>query len=308
MEHRCYRLTFGRVHFGTGALDTSAPVVLADTLFSALAQAALAQGGEDSLRELVDDAQAGRLALSDTLPWVSDEPFVPKPVVMTEAAAGDTGTAQAKRAKAISHVPLSVLADWLRGCADLDGIAELLGGLGVADAVGKAAVRTGGDAEPFRVGTFSFGSGAGLWLIAEGDTGPLDRLEDLLDAVGLTGIGGDRSSGLGRFTWAKIGLPVNLACWLNGSAERYVALSVCLPGESESDEGLLEDSSYLLVRRGGFIASAAYADTPQRKRDLYKFAAGSVFARRFAGDVFDVSNGGSHPVFSYAKPVWMGLP
>ena len=41
---------------------------------------------------------------------------------------------------------------------------------------------------------------------------------------------------------------------------------------------------------------------------MYVFAAGSCFKNEFEGDIYDVTNGGSHPVYRYAKPLFMGVP
>ena len=70
----------------------------------------------------------------------------------------------------------------------------------------------------------------------------------------------------------------------------------------------LAGATYRLVRRGGFVASATYAGSPLRKRDIYKLAAGSVFTTAFDGVLADVANGGAHPVYSYAKPIFLRLP
>ena len=47
------------------------------------------------------------------------------------------------------------------------------------------------------------------------------------------------------------------------------------------------------------------AKEARRKRDFHVFAAGSCFANQFLGDIFDVSTGGAHPVYRYAKPLFM---
>jgi CRISPR-associated protein Csm4 len=86
-----------------------------------------------------------------------------------------------------------------------------------------------------------------------------------------------------------------------------MTLSVCLPANDELNDALLDGASYLLLRRGGFVYSETYAAEPLRKRDFYKFSAGSLFEHPFSGDVFDVSNGAGHPVYSYAKPLFIGV-
>ena len=91
---------------------------------------------------------------------------------------------------------------------------------------------------------------------------------------------------------------------LTSQAGPCMALSVCLDGEDGLEQSL-EGACYLLRKRSGFVASDTYAPEQRRKRDLYVFIAGSCFRRRFSGDVYDVGNGGAHPVYRYAASMWM---
>ena len=67
-------------------------------------------------------------------------------------------------------------------------------------------------------------------------------------------------------------------------------LSVALPADDEL-ENALENASYLLEKRSGFVASSDYAEEWRKKKDLYVFTAGSCFVNCFAGDIYDVSEG-----------------
>lgn len=87
---------------------------------------------------------------------------------------------------------------------------------------------------------------------------------------------------------------------------RSMLLSTALPKNGEL-EAALDGATYLLERRSGFVASDRYADEWRKKRDLYVFASGSCFVNRFNGDVIDVSDGGRHSVYRYAKPVFIGI-
>ena len=88
---------------------------------------------------------------------------------------------------------------------------------------------------------------------------------------------------------------------------RLMLLATSLPGHDELSQAL-EGATYRLIKRSGFVASHTYFDTPRRKRDIYKFASGSILSEPFAGVIADVGNGGSHLVFSYAKPMFLSLP
>ena len=83
-------------------------------------------------------------------------------------------------------------------------------------------------------------------------------------------------------------------------------LSVALPADEEL-ENAMENASYLLEKRSGFVASSDYAEEWRKKKNLYVFTAGSCFCKLFCRKrSTDVSEGGKHPVYRYAKPIFMG--
>lgn len=170
----------------------------------------------------------------------------------------------------------------------------------------SAAVRGMEETMPYRVGIFHFKPKSGLYMIL-GYDGQEDAalVEECLEALSFSGIGGKRASGLGRYVLQSSPLPENLRKCLGAAGSSLsMTLSVCLPREDEMELSL-ERASYLLVKRSGFVASETYAREQLRKRDLYVMQAGSCFHNQFEGDVYDVSDGGSHPVYRYAKPLFM---
>lgn len=170
-----------------------------------------------------------------------------------------------------------------------------------------AAVRTGEETLPYRVGTFYYGEGCGLYIIAAYQSeNEKCLMEKLLTALSYTGIGGKKSGGLGKFQYDEKQIPGKLLESLQKKSDRYMLLSVALPADDEL-ENALENASYLLEKRSGFVASSNYAEEWRKKRDLYVFTAGSCFVNCFAGDIYDVSEGGKHPVYRYAKPIFMGV-
>jgi len=91
------------------------------------------------------------------------------------------------------------------------------------------------------------------------------------------------------------------------SSELSLLLSIASPRESELNDALLAGASYRLMRRSGFIQSDTYSNRLLKKKDFYSFAAGSIFMKTFDGDVFDVGADGAHPVYRYAKAMWIGV-
>lgn len=85
-----------------------------------------------------------------------------------------------------------------------------------------------------------------------------------------------------------------------------MTLSCALPQDNELAFAL-DGAAYQIVKRSGFIDSVHYAKEQRKHRVLYVLAAGSCFRNKFDGDIYDISNGGNHPVYRYAKPLFLGV-
>lgn len=303
MADRIVKLSFtGPVHFGARRLSDGMYTCDAATLFSALYIEAMRAGCAD---ELLRAAKAGDLQLSDAFPYIGGELYIPKPMV--SSVRPDAGQAEAtdsrerKANKKLKHIPLSALDDFLVGSFDFIGALEQFE-LGTSFARTKVNLtrETSEDAEPYHVGAFSFNPGCGIYLVVRGsyDVAPL------FEQLGYSGIGGKRTSGYGRFT-ARVESAEGFR-FADTPSERAMLLSSGLPREDELTDELMAGAKYHLSRKGGFVQSAIHADTFRKKRDMWAFAPGSVFARGFEGDVFDVNaTPGSHPVYRYARAMWM---
>ncbi len=314
METKIVKLSFlGPVHFGKGRLTDSGISCDAATFFSALYIEALHEGLHEGLIEAV---RSDGLSLSDAFPYVGDTKYLPKPMVAPEVfdernrareARGDKPDSRERKAnKKLAYVSVARYADYLAG--NFDSIAELdqfrLGASSLQSKVNLTRAESD-DSEPYFVGSYRFNPGAGLYFIVRGGY----DLTPLLEQLSYAGLGGKRTSGYGRFVFSvengdkllKAACPQSAAG--TGAA---VLLASAAPREAELDDALLEGARYRLVRKGGFVQSVSHSDSPQKKRDMYLFAAGSTFVHKFEGDVFDVNaTPGSHPVYRYAKAMWM---
>ena len=79
-----------------------------------------------------------------------------------------------------------------------------------------------------------------------------------------------------------------------------------LPSDKDLDN-ILEEGWYKLIRRGGFIRTTSYSDRQLKKKAIYMFSAGSVFAQRFAGEILDLSHKGNHPIWRCANSLFLGV-
>ncbi|MBR1692151.1 MAG: type III-A CRISPR-associated RAMP protein Csm4 [Lachnospiraceae bacterium] len=304
MNYKAYRLYFPvGIHIGRGTLEESGFSFGADTLFSALCIEARRRN-KDDLEKLVSFVRDGQLLLSDALPYIGEHYYVPKPMLHIPSERDGIST-EKKAFKKLDYIPADKLERFLSGQLDAGRELNYFRNLGKEVSKTGASVRGEEQTVPYRVGMFQFSDHAGLYVIVgyEGEQ-ILNFLEELLTALSYSGIGGKRSSGMGRFELFPCRLHEKLERRLTADGNRYMTLSVSLPADGELEAAVC-GATYLLVKRSGFVASEEYADSLLRKRDLYVFRAGSCFAHTFQGDIFDVSSQGLHPVYRYAKPMFM---
>lgn len=307
MDYQAYRLKFkSPIHFGIRSLEDGSSTFCADTLFSALCQEALKMG-ESTLQEFCGYAREGILLLSDAFPYAGSTYYLPKPAMRIEA--GDTkgkGDSVIKKAyKKLKYIPMEDMDSYLAGTYDVLHAADI-SGLGEFEMKVSASIRGEEETVPYRIRNYYFYPGNGLYFIIGYETPQILHLaEELLQGLSYCGIGGRKASGNGRFTFSSENLPDAFLKRLKSNGSRYMSLSVSLPRDSELEEAL-QGAEYLMCKRSGFVDSDSYAPQQMRKKDLYAFQAGSCFSVRYEGDVYDVSaKGGSHPVYRYAKPVFM---
>lgn len=302
MQYSIYKLEFQTgVHFGTGMLNESAYTFQADQLFSALYIEALKMNCE---KELFDCVKNGKLLFSDAFPYFGQQYMIPKPMLYVEAKVKGISE-QKKKYKKIQFIPVEQLEDFLDGTMDLDG--EIFKGYGTYMQQSMVNVRNNEETLPYRVGTFYFSENCGLYIIVVYESESEKTLaENLLEGLSYTGIGGKKSVGLGKFNLLRGKMSKCMQEHLERDSNKKILLSVALPRDEEL-ECALNGASYQLSKRSGFVASSDYADEWRKKKELFVFVSGSCFEQLFEGDVYDVSDGGSHPVYRYAKSLFMGV-
>ncbi|MBR1477495.1 MAG: type III-A CRISPR-associated RAMP protein Csm4 [Lachnospiraceae bacterium] len=304
MYYKLLKLKFTKgVHFGNGSLEGAETAFNADTFFSAMCIEALSVNKEGA-ELLVSMVRENKLLLSDAFPYKDSILYIPKPIMHIERK-GNSGLSERKLIKKIRYVPLDDFDDYVAGCANLSSDEY-------AFEFGKYSVNTRAfvyseETQPYRVVSFSFYDSCGLYIVAGfGDEAVEEYIDELVEGLSYSGIGGKRSSGYGRFEYYKSKIPDKMLQRMEGEHSKYMSLSVSLPKNEELGKSI-ENAEYLMIRRGGFVASESYAKEFVKKRDIYAFKAGSCFGKRFEGDVFDVSVSGAHPVYRYLKPMFIGV-
>ena len=306
MKYILYKMKFNTsVHIGQKSLSDSSYSVCSDTFFSALCSEA-ARRGQEYLDELVDKARESHIKISDMFPYIEEKYMLPKPYITVDRKQESDSSVIRKAYKALKFVPMDDFDDYLKGDFDVQS-AVSMSKLGVPSLKISASVRNGeGETKPYEVGVFTFNPDCGLYFILGFEDETSENLVSMLmEQLSLSGIGGKRSSGYGRFSYEKKDPTPWLIDKLEETGTTLMTLNTSIPQDQEI-ESVLGGSHYSLIKRCGFVASGSYADSWQRKKDIIMFKAGSCFNNTYLGDVYDVStNAGRHPVYRYGKPFFM---
>lgn len=125
-----------------------------------------------------------------------------------------------------------------------------------------------------------FAPDSGLFLIADMDTSQLNRFRASLVFLGDTGIGADRSSGLGHFSIRE---ESDLQMAFPNKSDGAVTLSLFNPGNDDNLETLTRITAYGLTTRSGWITNSTLGRPPIRV-----FTEGSYFSGKPKGRVVEM--------------------
>ena len=318
------------VHFGDaaqgGGLNEAGLLCRADTLYSALCVEALRKS-EALLEEWIHKTQNGSIVISDLLPWYfrngQFEWYIPKPVLAVEPSENHSRETLAEARGLSTFRKQSKKRAFLRASEMglyMDDLVYHSSSLEEEPTFGSYAADThfnGRTAVPYTAGSFSFAKNAGLYLLLG-----LENIEDLkslhglLVWTGLSGIGGRRSSGMGKFEVAR---PIILqkemenedaAAFLDmledEASDAQMALSSFLPGMEEAKDAA--SGRGLWMKRSGFTWTEGM-EAPVKEKSIYMMASGSTFGKRLEGRIADVSTPAvGHPVYRYGKGFFLGVP
>lgn len=300
MTTKVFKLSFKTpVHFGKKRLSDGEMTITSDTLFSALFIEALQLDVKTNW--LLND-----LIISDTFPYENEIYYLPKPLIKIESK--EEGNHKAF--KKLKYVPVHHYNQYLNGELSAEDATDLndifnIGHFSLQTKVSLSAqeIDSSADSEPYSVGTFTFEPEAGLYFIAKGSEETLDNLKDIMTSLQYSGLGGKRNAGYGQFEYEMVNNQ-QLFKLLNQKGEYSILLSTAMAKEEEI-ESALKEARYILNKRSGFIQSTNYSEMLVKKSDFYSFSSGSVFKNIFNGDIFNVGHNGKHPIYRYAKPLWL---
>jgi CRISPR-associated protein Csm4 len=339
---KLFRLNFkgNPVHFGElgiGMEETS-DRIHSDTLFSAWISAYARLFGKDAVEELLQQFQAEtepQFRLSSTFIYrqVNGKTiyYLPCPLKRPIKYPEDDFEF-AKEYKKLNYLSLEVWQRWYQGDGWKDSDGEEL--------KAKAKAKKGDkiDGELTKAGTFDYGEAvkkgkvpkiavdrvtratniyhtnfvyfqkdAGLYFLVEFSKPEFENtFLNVLKFLGEEGLGGERSSGAGQFEVEHSELTPEWEKVVNFDKGNFHSLISLLWEESLSND-FLANTSYDLLRRGGWISSSP-SGSQRRRKSIQMFEEGSVFSVKPMGKLANVTPDGfsSHSV--YRSGISLSLP
>ncbi len=324
MEVRVFHLRpLSPFHLGeaTGAMDRVSEIAHSDTVFSGLCHAWCRLYGARELESLLSALSGDKppLLLSSAFPYRSGSDgatvyYLPWP------RGGELSLRfrDRKMAKRTNFLPLPLFEKLFvepegRESAGLSTSTREVGeeeenalredakclgeGIRVETRINSALCRKTMSAAPYHLAVLRFAAGWGLYLLAEGEEGWLDRAEGALRLLGDMGLGGDRSSGCGAFELER-GDFSPFEKLMAAKKSCYMALSLVFPGPGERNA--LAGSRISLLERKGWIDSPELRISFRKKRTVM-IAEGSVLTSRVKGELVDVTPRGwtGHRIYRY---------
>jgi len=300
------------LHLGEdGELGHSADRIYSDTLWSALFTVALGKG----LQGFVESLLGPHFALSSSFPIWENTHFWPKPFLRVISGEDPNERKQWRKVAYVSDAVFNRIVESIEspdidlsdtefipgGCLlvrqEMNNKPDCAGWLyGLATTTGNIVDRLTNAADLFDRTDLLMNTAAGVRLgmrirVVE-DT--RSELESTLIELGRRGIGGERSSGKGVFEVENIVKLEPQPAVVKGG--RFMTLSLYHPSADEVSAGILENASYNLIIRGGWVDQVGI----QKKR-LRMLCEGSVVPALIDypfGDFVDVRpDDFPHPVY-----------
>jgi CRISPR-associated protein Csm4 len=309
-------LHVGRDDAGVG-IEGVQPYTHSDTLFSAFCNV---WSGDEAGEKAIEAAKEGNppIRLSSAFPYYADKKnpnkfiyFLPRPLLPVSTSFN----VYARTVKQTSFLSLDQFEGWARGDI-IDDVGAEHHRLGYANhselyieqvRPRHASSRITMTSAIYHCGEIFFRDGAGLYFLAE--TSDLDLLQNSLNRLSHSGLGGERSIGYGSF---KYDIPELITEGSRFGKLRSISgnasclLSIYYPDKGEIAEIQSLALAYGTVLRKGWFYSKSAKEQGKRKT-CRMFSEGSIFRSLPKGRILDVRpHGMKHQVFRYGMA--MSLP
>jgi CRISPR-associated protein Csm4 len=274
----------------TNSYDVSEQVIHSDTLKAALF--VMAKQLQDEEMDEDDEAFHQRFRISSAFPFKGDELFFPKPMIQLPIQNPEEDeTKISKTLKKVQYIGKEIFEQVLNGQNIRISSDQLLSNakflhskvasgdmtLMKSDVQQKVYIPEdpAEDSWPYYIDRIYFARDSGLFFLLNTEDETIKKtVLNCLNLLADTGIGSDRNMGNGTFSYTTETVELELP----DESSYETNLSLYLPQREELNKKDIEQSSYHLIKRGGYIAGT---NNPEflslRKRNVYMMMEGSVF-------------------------------
>jgi CRISPR type III-A-associated RAMP protein Csm4 len=291
MVFECVKMNFkSALHISKGseAYDKSASVIHADMIQSAIFVCALQLFG----KEFANEDFFKSFQVSSAFPFLGAQFFFPKPLQDAQLF-GKADAKELKEIKKVSFLPQNLFEKALSGeQLSLTELGKDKKSSQTSEVTQRVTIPREGntDATPFFMDRVYFSENAGLFFLIKFLNEELkEKVKAAVKLLGENGIGTDKNIGQGVFEPNFDSLELKVPDFFTHS----INLGTYIPGSKE-DLPNLESSFYGIIKRGGWIANPDDENNASlRKRSVYMFSEGSVFAgNSLAGKIVDLKPDG----------------
>lgn len=311
MSYSIYKLKFtSGIHIGDSQIgqESTLQTVRSDTFFGAIYSEYMRIFGDDELKNNLE-----LVRISDLLPYKNEDYFIPKPFVAIDRDISPVSETKIdrKKVKALQYIPISKFNQYMSFLKTRENFPD-----DIDDDFGKRQIMTKNqisrqeeDTQLYNIEVFNFCENAGLYFILDCPDDFAKKFDQTLESLGDTGIGAKKSIGFGKFEFEKIKDNAKTDSEFSknflkttGTDIRYMVLSSYLPAKEEI-ASLKTKSYYKLIKCSGFVTTPSYSDIPEKRKQVYMLASGSVLGFEPIGRVADLKLHGNHSVYRLAKPI-----
>ena len=329
MNYYLYPLRFlTPVHFGDtsegGSLETISLTLGSDALFGACCHEI--SHDADLLQSFIDFVKEQHIVLSSLFPYCIDNDeyqlYVPSPIMqidskdmpITSFEETKRVATEQKKIKKIEYIRALQLQNFSR-YIESDTSQKHMPTFGAKQTSAQVNMR-GEMSRPYYVGNYQFMSHTGLYFIAGfNDDASRELFEGIFEVLGLSGIGGKRSGGYGKFELADNPIKLEtqgiyedisaLYMLIHNKQGNMMCISACVPTSDEV--ATLKQGSYKLQKRGGFVGSAG-SMTQVKRNSYYVVKEGSVCPKALAGQMLTITGDSlPYPVYRNGMGLWIGV-
>lgn len=309
------------IHVGMGRETTynSAHTIHSDTLSAALAAMRVQIKGAEGVKEFMESFR-----ISSAFPFWKEHLYLPKPQGRLNITVKDRAENQIRKTlKGIQYIENTIWNKIVKGEEieiEENQIQRNLLSASIMKDVNTTIFQSQvnervsvpradkQEATPFFFEWDYYNKDAGLYVLTDAKGELFDEIFEYFSLLGEQGIGTDKNVGGGKFVVEK-GVTLELG-ETPGNCNAQLLLSLFIPDEQELKLLNLDNSTYSILLRGGFMAGSNQEHLRHlHKKSIYMFSVGSVFKtnERLNGRIVDLRPEWNtiemHPVFRSGRPL-----